>query len=414
MGGFRLLLVIGALLVAAVAYGWDGLDRIVVALVLLLVISWIWSRGSLTRVGLKRVLLSDRVRVGERVREEVTFLNHSRLPKLWVEIEDHSTLPNHAAGRVVSARGRRGTSWVVETVATRRGKYRLGPFTAAGGDPVGLFPRSVAIPVVHDVVVYPALVDVSAIPLPTATMSGGVMRDRSLALSSPTVSSVREYSPGDPMNRIAWSATARRGTMMVKEFDPDPTADLWIILDLSEDGQFDLTDLRLEAGADSGTAAYLHSTVEYIVSIGGALAERALDEGRKVGMIINREMPMRLDADNTERQWFRIAEALATASAFGNRPLSAALTSGQRRFGRTQGVVVVSSDPQADWADAARSLIDRQVSVTAVVVDAGGEGVDDVAPLIERLVAARVHVHRYPTHTANGASMRPAQTYTRT
>lgn len=412
MGGFRLLLLIGALLVAAIAYDWDGLDRIVVALLLLLAISWLWSRTSLTRIGLRRVLLSDRVRVGDHVREEVTFLNHARLPKLWVEIEDHSTLPNHAAGRVVSVGGRSGTSWIVDTMAVRRGKYRLGSFSAIGGDPVGIFPRSTQIPVTHDVVVYPALVDVSAIALPTATVSGGVMRDRSLALSSPTVSSVREYTPGDPMNRIAWSATARRGTMMVKEFDPDPTADLWIVLDLSEDGQFDLTDHRLEEEIGTGTAAYLHSTVEYIVSIGSALAERALDDGRKVGMIINREMPMRLDADNTERQWFRIAEALATATAFGNRPLSEALTSGQRRFSRTQGVIVVSSDPQADWVDAARSLIDRQVSVTAVVVDAGGAGEDDVSPLIERLVAARVHVHRFPTHTASAASRRPTMAYT--
>lgn len=412
MGGFRLLLLIGALLVAAVAYDWNGLDRIVVALLLLLALSWVWSRTSLTRIGLKRVLLSDRVRVGERVREEITFYNHARLPKLWVEIEDHSTLPNHAAGRVVSVGGRSGTSWVVETVALRRGTYRLGPFSAIGGDPVGIFPRSLQIPVAHDVVVYPALVDVSAIPLPTATMGGGLMRDRALALSSPTVSGVREYTPGDPMNRIAWSATARRGMMMVKEFDPDPTADLWIVLDLSEDGQFDLTDHRREGDVNPGPAAYLHSTVEYIVSIGSALAERALDDGRKVGMIINREMPVRLDADNTERQWFRIAEALASATAFGNRPLSEALTSGQRRFSRTQGVIVVSSDPQANWEDAAHSLIDRQVSVSAVVVDAGGAGVDDVSPLIERLVAARVLVHRFPTHTAMAASRRPEPAYT--
>lgn len=191
---------------------------------------------------------------------------------------------------------------------------------------------------------------------------------------------------------------------MVKEFDPDPTADLWIILDLSEDGQFDLTDHRLSNDANAGPARYLDSTVEYIVSIGAALAERALDEGRKVGMILNRELPLRLDADNTERQWFRVSEALAMAKAFGNRPLAEALTADNRRFSRTNGVVIVSSDPQADWVDAARALIDRQVSVSAVIVDAGGEGPDDVSPLIERLTAARAHVHRYPTHTASQAT----------
>ncbi len=409
MGAAKLLALIGALLIVSILYDWQGLDRIIVALLLLVTLSWAWSRVSLNRIGVKRVLLSDRVRVGEQVREEITLMNHSWLPKLWVEIEDHSTLPGHAAGRVVSVGGKRGTSWIAETTAVRRGTYRLGPFTAAGGDPFGLFPRSREIPIEHGLVVYPVLLDVTQIGFPTATMSGGFTRNRTLALSSPTVSSIREYAPGDPMNRIAWAASARKGELMVKEFDPDPTADLWIVLDLSEDGQFDLSDLEPASGDHEDAVRYLDSTVEYIVSIGAALAERALNDGRKVGMILNREMPVRLDADNTERQWFRISETLATARAFGNRSLAEALTVDNRRFTRTNGVIVVSSDPQADWVRAARSLVERQVSVTAVIVDAGGAGPDNVTPLIERLVAAHVQVHRYPTHTA--APGRPARPF---
>lgn len=400
MGAVKLAILVGALLIAAIAYEWTDLDRLIAGLAVLLLLSWLWSRTSLSRIGLRRVLLSDRVRVGEPIREEITFLNHSRIPKLWVEIEDESTLPGHHAGRVVSTPGRGSTSWEIVTTATRRGKYRLGPFMATGGDPFGLFPRSVSLPVSHEVMVYPGLVDVSGIGLPTATLSGGSNRNRSLALSSPTIAGIREYAPGDPMNRISWSATARRGMMMVKEFDPDPTADLWIVLDLGEDGQFDLTDHREPVDGRDTSRTHLDSTVEYIVSIGASLAELALHEGRKVGLILNRDMPLRLDADNTERQWFRISEVLAMAQPFGSRSLVEALTAENRRFSRTNGVIVVSSDPQADWVRAARSLIDRQVSMTAVIVDAGGAGPDDVTPLIERLVAARVHVHRYPTHTA--------------
>ena len=119
------------------------------------------------------------------------------------------------------------------------------------------------------------------------------------------------------------------------------------------------------------------------------------------------QRPLRLDADNTERQWFRISEALAIAEAFGNRSLVEALTADNRRFTRTNGVIVISSDPQSDWVRAASLLVERQVSVTAVIVDAGGVGPDDVSPLIERLVESRVHVHRYPTHTATpGTSTR--------
>lgn len=401
MGAFKLALLTAVLFVVAVVYNWSTLDPLVIALIGLLLVAWIWSRDSLNRIGLKRSLSSDRVRVGEVIEEEIELTNHSRLPRLWIEVRDHTTLPEHHAGAVVSVRGRGSSSWTTRTLARRRGVYRLGPFTVHSGDPFGLFEKQRLIPVEHELVVYPPALDVSRIPLPLATMTGGVMRQRNLAIASPTIAGIRNYTAGDPLNRISWSATARRGVMMVKEFDPDPTADLWIVLDLGERGEFDLDPGSGPAGSSGDLSAYMESTVDYIVAIGGSLAERALKEGRKVGLVINRAMPLRLDADNTQRQWFRIFEVLATAAAFGNRSLSEALTAESRRFNRTTGVVVVTSDPEADWIDAARALVDRQVSVTAVIVDAGAQGRDDVTPIIEALAAARVTVARYPTHTAS-------------
>jgi uncharacterized protein (DUF58 family) len=401
LGAFKLALLTAILFVIAVVYDWSMLDKLIIALVALLIVAWLWSRDSLNRIGLKRSLSSDRVRVGEVIEEHITLTNHSRVPRLWIEVQDHATMPHHHAGAVVSVRGRGSSSWTARTRARRRGMYRLGPFTVHGGDPFGLYEKQRLVPVEHELVVYPPALDVSRIPLPLATMTGGVMRQRNLAIASPTISGIRDYTAGDPLNRISWSATARRGIMMVKELDPDPTADLWIVLDLSERGQFDLDPPKGSLSPDEEAATYLESTVDYIVAIGGSLAERALNEGRKVGLIINRSMPIRLDADNTQRQWFRIFEVLATASAFGNRSLSEALTAESRRFTRTTGVVGVTSDPDADWIPAARGLVDRQVSVTAVVVDAGARGHDDVLPLIQALAAARVTVARYPAHTAS-------------
>ncbi|HWV25515.1 MAG TPA: DUF58 domain-containing protein [Thermomicrobiales bacterium] len=398
MGAFKLLLVTIGLFAFAVAYNWSDLDRLVIALVLILIVAWIWSRDSLNRIGLRRSLSSDRVRMGEIVEEEIELTNHVPWPRLWIEVQDHGTLPAHNAGAVVSVRGKGTSTWRTRTFATRRGVYRLGPFTVHGGDPFGLFEKQRLIPVEHTLVVFPPRLDVSNVPMPVATMSGGAMRDRSRAQASQTVASIREYTPGDPLNHISWSATARRGAMMVKEFDPDPTADLWIVLDLGERGQFDLE--RPKAVEEGDVAAFMESTVDYIVAVGGSIAERALDEGRKVGLVVNRAMPIRLDADDTQRQWFRIFEVLATASAFGNRSLAEALTAESSRFNRTTGVIVITSDPSTDWVPAARSLIQRRVAVTAVLVDAGGRGEDSVAPLIEALASARVAVTRYPTHTA--------------
>lgn len=408
MGAFKLLLVIIALFAFAVAYNWSDLDRLVIALVLLLAVAWVWSRDSLNRIGLRRSLSSDRVRVGDVVEEEIELTNHAPWPRLWIEVLDHGTMPGHNAGAVISVRGRRASTWATRTIARRRGMYRLGPFTVHGGDPFGLFERQRLIPVEHELAVYPPRLDVSQVPLPVATMSGGAMYARNRTLASQTVAGIRDYTPGDPLNHISWSATARRGEMMVKEFDPDPTADLWIVLDLSERGQF---DLEQPSSGDAGVASYMDSTVDYIVAVGGSIAERALDEGRKVGLVVNRAMPLRLEADDAQRQWFRIFEVLATATAFGNRSLTEALAAESIRFNRTTGVVVVTSDPATDWVPAARSLVRRRVAVSAVVVDAGAGGADSVTPLIEDLASARVAVTRFPTHTAGGDIDRPFRTH---
>jgi uncharacterized protein (DUF58 family) len=412
LGAFKLGLLIAALFVVAVVYDWSMLDKLIIALVALGLVAWIWSRLSLTRLGLTRSLSSDRVRAGEVVTEDLALRNYSRLPKLWVEVRDHSSLPYHRAGRVVSLRGRSGEAWTTDTRARQRGRFRLGPITVLSGDPFGIFQTKKSIPVSHELVVYPAMVDVSQIHLPAATMSGGAMHALNPAVSSPTIAGLRDYTAGDPLNRISWTATARRGMMMVKEFDPDPTSDLWIILDMSEEAQVDLPVGSDDALADDVTGAVLDSTEEYIVAIGASLADRALSQGRKVGLVVNRAMPVRLDADNSQRQWFRIFETLATANAFGTRTLTEAIAAESRRLTRTNGVVVVTASGDREWTPAARALVQRQVPVTAVVVDAGSAAKEPISPMIEDLAAARVAVTRFPTHLAMADVHEPFSVFT--
>jgi uncharacterized protein (DUF58 family) len=407
VGVFKLAFLIAALFVVAVVYDWSMLDRLIIALLVLGLVAWVWSRLSLKRLGLTRSLSSDRVRAGEVVTEELSLRNYSRLPKLWVEVRDHSSLEHHRAGRVVSLRGRRTEAWSAETRARRRGRYRLGPITVMSGDPFGIFQTRKSIPVSHELVVYPSTIDVSHIHLPAATMSGGAMHALNPAVSSPTIAGLRDYSAGDPLNRISWTATARRGMMMVKEFDPDPTSDLWIILDLSEEAQVDLPVPSGKVTRADASSGVLDSTEEYIVAIGASLADRALSEGRKVGLVVNRAMPVRLDADNTQRQWFRIFETLATASAFGSRSLAEAIAAESRRFSRTNGVVVVTASGDREWMPAARALVQRQVPVTAVMVDAGSAASASLSPVIEDLASARVVVTRFPTHLATARVHEP-------
>lgn len=362
MSALKLGLVVAVLFVVAVVNDWSAPDRLIIALVIVLLIAWVWSRTSLQRLGLTRSLDMDRVRAGEWVREEFTLRNHSRLPKLWVELRDLSSLPGREAGRVVRLPGRGTHQWNVSTRCERRGRYRLGPVTFRSGDPLGLFEVRKAIPATHELVVYPPRIDVSDISLPTANMSGGQATRPNPSMAAESIAGIREYGAGDPLSRISWNATARMGRLMVKEFDPDPTSDIWIILDLNE----------ADAGfiTPRGTSAALPDEAqEYAIAVAGSLAERCLDDARKVGLIVNRTMPIRIEADGAHRQWFRIFETLAVATSFGHRSMFEAIQADSRRFSRNAGVIVVTCDTATDWVPAARALVQRQVPVTAVLVE---------------------------------------------
>jgi len=389
LGAFKLGAITAILFVIAIVNDWSTPDRLIVTLVIVLLICWVWMRFSLQRLGLSRALSLDRVRAGEWITEELSLKNHGLLPRLWVEVRDLSSLPGHHAGQVVHLGSRGSATWEVSTRCERRGRYRLGPVSISSGDPLGLFEDRRLIPATHELIVYPPRVDVSDVPVPMANMSGGRVANANASVAAQTISGIREYGPGDPLNRISWNATARFGRMMVKEFDPEPTSDIWIILDLNEPEYDGHTE------PDRHGSASVDEALEYAIAVAGSLAERCLNDGRKVGLVANRSMPIRLDPDGSQRQWFRIFETLAVASSFGRRPLHEAIQAESRRFSRNSGLIVITSGTSRDWVLAARSLVQRQVPVSAVMIaDQHRHDAEDMQSLVEALAGAYVSVTR--------------------
>jgi uncharacterized protein (DUF58 family) len=364
----RLSFLATVLLVVALANDWSTPDRLIIILLLALFLSWVWSRFSLGRIGLRRSVLSDRLRAGDWLVEELALINHSWMPRVWIEVQDYSTLSGHEAGHVAPLGAHGEATWRVETRCEHRGIYRLGPVAVRSGDPMGLFTEQRVIPAVHDVLVYPPIVNVRHVLLPTASMQGDRPVSNRAAMASQTVAGVREYVAGDPMSRIAWSATARQGRMMVKEFEPEPSSHTWILLDLGHDG----TDAVLP-GPRGLDASDLDGKLEFSVAVAGAFVERALEEGRKAGLIINREMPIRIDPDSSGRQWLKVFETLAVVSPFGNRSLVEAIRVDARRFNRNCGLMVVTSRTDTEWVPALRTLVQRGVPVTVVLIGAPEE-----------------------------------------
>lgn len=82
--------------------------------------------------------------------------------------------------------------------------------------------------------------------------------------------SLRDYREGDPLRDVSWSATARRGKLIVKEFQVERSQPIWIVLDC---GRLMRTKVGDRSKLDFAISAALH------------VAEVAMFGGDRVGLL---------------------------------------------------------------------------------------------------------------------------------
>ena len=234
MRPWQAILLILLLAFFAISSGWHVLYILTYVLATLLVISWLWARYSLRKMVFRRAATSGRVQVGETFDERLMLDNISALPKLWVQLADGSNLPGHRAGFVASMGGRKRATWRARTVCRQRGHFHLGPVVATSGDPFGLFRRRVILTEQRDLLVLPRVLPISNFVLFSGGLPGRGRTSRRALQNTTNATSIRDYMPGDSLNRIHWRSSAHYNRLMVKEFDLDPALDAWIILDLHD------------------------------------------------------------------------------------------------------------------------------------------------------------------------------------
>jgi uncharacterized protein (DUF58 family) len=293
--------------------------------------------------------------VGDQVRVTYTLRNGSRIAKPWLEIHNPTTLPGGLPGRAITLGGRSERSWLIRIPLSRRGHFRIEPLHIRTGDPFGFFEASATVGQGVSVVVYPRLEPLPRWRLPAAALEGSRVAPVRTLQTTPLATTVRPYAPGDSMNRIHWRSTARHNEIQVKEFDLEQTADAWIVLDLQR-------SVQTGRGDDS--------TVEAAVRAAASIADKALQEGRAVGMTVNVARTAFLPPDRGGRQHLKIMQLLASVEADSNSPLVETLiaTVGRLRRGMTAVVITPSLDPS--WVRPLAQLRGRGVACVVLSLDA--------------------------------------------
>lgn len=342
------------LLVAALSTGAEFLFFLVYAGIIIVGGSYVVTRFGLADLEAGYVLDRLHARAGDMLRASYTVRNTSRLPKLWLEVHNPTTLPVALPGQAITVRPRGEQSWSVRVPLSRRGHYRIDPLVLRTGDPLGLFESQASVGSHSTVIVYPRVERLPAWRLPPAFIEGSHAEPVRTPHTTPHATSIRPYAPGDSYNRIHWRSTARQGELQVKEFDLEQTADVWIFFDL-------------EAAHHTGQGD--ESTIEYGVRVAASIAARALFESRNVAMTASGSRIGVLPPDRGPRQYQKIMQLLAAVLANGDRPLGDVLVEGVPRLRRGMTAVVVTPSPDRSWVRPLSSLRARGVATSIILLD---------------------------------------------
>ena len=325
--------------------------------------AYLWSQLSMRGIRLTRQARILRASVGDLFEERFEIVNSVRQSCAWLEINDQSTLPLAEGSRLLTRiAGRQKRSYTARTWLTRRGAFPLGPTVLTSGDPFGLFTLQTRSPARDVLVILPMTVSISAFPVPPGLLPGGkAIRQKTMDVT-PHAAGVREYVPGDPMKRIHWPSTAHRQRLMVKEFEQDPQAEIWLFLDAQRAVHTALPQSEMQP---LGEFWWMHRRVriklpedsfEYAVSAAASLARHFLADRRVVGLACAGGKFTVVPAERGERQVGKIMETLAFLQAEGDLPLLGLVTMQAKLLPIGSGVILVTTSLQSDLLLAIENL----------------------------------------------------------
>ena len=326
-------------------------------------VCWWWARGLARSLRFEREMRYGWAQVGDRLEERFTLINQFALPATWVTLQDHSTLPDHHASMASGVDGASTSQWRILTRCTRRGVYTLGGTTLETGDPLGIYTITFEDPTSSTLAVMPPVLPLPEFEISASGLTGEGQPKRHALQESINISQTREMQPNDPMRLIDWKTTARRSSsqsealwgsqFFVRQFEGTPAGDWWFVLDLEKDSQ-------VGTGWDS--------TEEHGIILTSSLATLGLKEDHPVGLSINGSQPDWIVPRRNEYQMRSLLKALAVAAP-SDMPLKNYLLRVGASLSSHCSLLIVTANPDPDWAQALMPLMWRGIMPTVFLFD---------------------------------------------
>jgi len=328
--------------------------------------SRLWAEKGAQNVEFRREF-SERGFPGEKSTAKLHIKNQSLLPLPWLRL--HESLPLQLRSpnfyqTVMSLWPKEERTITYDLEYRRRGYYPLGPLVVRGGDLFGIAEKRLTWTGSDAIIVYPRIVALARFGLPAQTPFGSVPTKNPFMQDPTRLMGVREYSAGDSMRHIHWTASAARGTLMTKRFEPAISIEAQIYLNLN----------RAEYSLNRAEPAS-----ELAITTAASIAQYLSDKRQAVGLSTNGHDPL-LEADaqiaiparKGRGQLMQILESLAKVEMSTDTPFEELLRRARLELTWGGSAIIITSDATDTLFDQMITMRRSGFYVMLIVVDAQG------------------------------------------
>ncbi|MGD8856101.1 MAG: DUF58 domain-containing protein, partial [Chloroflexota bacterium] len=253
----------------------------------------------------------------------ITITNRKPVPLTWLQFRDQSPVAPEDAGKLAIIASEIRESYTLETSLSmnayertertlrfrfpRRGYYNIGPVRYLSGDIFTLFTIEREHQYIDQLIVYPKVWPLETLSLPAKEMFGEINVRRSLFSDPIKTQGIRDYQPQDRFRDVHWKATARRGNLQTKVYDPSSGMSVVVFLNVA-------TYPKHWMGFDP-------ELLERAVSVSASIASYSAEQKWSIGLFANgsvprSDQPIRVPPGRSPDQLMRVLEALAAVTEF--------------------------------------------------------------------------------------------------
>lgn len=342
------LLAVAFLLGAILELPWLIVFSVAVAALLLLATAW--QKHALDRIVYRRKFRYRRGFPGESTSARIIVENRKLLPLSWLKTSDlwpfsvgpqnkETLTPTHLAARgqlinLYSLRWNERITRSLEIQFRKRGIYSIGPVELESGDFFGLFEASKQIEAEDRLTVFPDILPLEALHLPTDDPFGGQKAHRPLFDDPNLPIGVRPYQMEDDFRHVNWSATARTGSLQTRVYQPVTSRVLMVCMNVLTTSQPWL-----------GTSMDL---LEHLIKITATTVYHGVDQQYAVGLLSNgclshADHPFMIPPGRSPAQLGLLLESLAAVTPYVSAPFEPYLLKSLPQMAYGAALVIVTA-----------------------------------------------------------------------